>query len=186
MPTMCLFSSGNFPIYILKTRGKNNHKWGNKCRLQNSELPERWSEDSKINLPRAKDTDTKKWGTAALAVLKFILEHEKQNPDDTRFTIAVAEIKDLTKKGLQTCVVVAGNLELLGKKEKKTTKKEKEVENLGFGPDHQSANPTLMYGIQKVLIAFGILTDETKPFIFLRNPFDGNHMKRHAEMQLTR
>ena len=85
----------------------------------------------------------------------------------TRFTIAIAKIK--TSKS--SWIAVAGNL---GFERKKGRFKDIEV-------------TTLMGGIHNQLYSDGILLDNSKPFIFLKNPFDdGYHMKRHAEMQLTR
>ena len=56
----------------------------------------------------------------------------------------------------------------------------------GFG-SAVDPDPNLMAEIQNKLVSDHILsTVDATPFVFLKNPFDAYHMKRHTEMQLTR
>ena len=81
------------------------------------------------------------------------------------------------KPNRESFVAVAGNLEY--------ERPAQPIANFGFGsavPD-----PDLMAEIQNQLVSNQILSAvNTRPFVFLKNPYDDYHVKRHAEMQLTR
>ena len=127
-----------------------------------------------------------KWGTAAYSLLRFIYWtaslRKIPRTKETRSTIAIAQLK----KGQGTpLVAIAGNLAFYPKTNKEGEKDFDPVEGLGIEPG-VNPDPVLMQKIKQLLIDHEILSANTE-FLFLKNPFaDEGHMRRHAEMQLTR
>ena len=165
------------PAFVLETSADNPEEWKQRCDVKKG---------TPFALPEAKnsDSDSKKWGAAAYLLLKFIYSsaHGKQQIDqndnkETRFTIAISKLI----QGETSVVAVAGNLGFYPKNKGGFN----EVAGLGIGIG-QNADDNFMKGIQQVLIDHEILSGPDESFLFLKNPLDKGHMRRHAETQLTR
>ena len=167
------------PTYVLETSADNPEEWKQRCDVKKG---------TPFALPEAKnsDSDSKKWGAAAYLLLKFIYSsaHGKQQIDqndnkETRFTIAISKLI----QGETSVVAVAGNLGFYPKN--KGGFNEVAGLGIGIGPG-QNADNNFMKGIQQILIDHEILSGPDESFLFLKNPLDKGHMRRHAEIQLTR
>ena len=166
--------------YVLETSDDNEKKWEQRCDVKKG---------TPFALPEAKDTDSdsKKWGAAAYLLLKFIYstangKHSinQSNNKETRFTIVISKLR----QGQTSVVAVAGNLGFYPKNKGGGFNDIAGLE-IGNGPG-QNADDNFMKGIQQVLIDHEILSGPDESFLFLKNPLDKGHMRRHAEIQLTR
>ena len=102
-------------------------------------------------------------------------------PEDTqchgmnRFTVAIAGVRNQNERW----IAVAANVDF-----RKVEGRELRTPAIGLGSLPPPEWFTNM--IMTILLKYEILPDASRQIVILKNPFDPQHMQRHAEMQLTR